>query len=127
MENTYKTLLNQLLDLELEAFSKCADERKRLHDVEWENRADSKSSVLGEVEIAANDIRGVAKNCVSGKPENVSHVIEALEAIAIFKNKVIANWIAFESGKSPKFFQCLLTIESLRACSIAMLQNLTRS
>ncbi|MCI5142136.1 MAG: hypothetical protein D3909_10545 [Candidatus Electrothrix sp. ATG1] len=116
----YFILLEFLLQQVGVAYQDCSNDRKKIHDIEWEE--DDKPSVLGEVEVFSDFIIGHVTsiiNCNEKMSKNDrAEIICALKTRSIFGSSPISEWIAYEAAKYSGYYNYLQSIEILRVATI---------
>lgn len=107
--------IQKLHHLSFELYEKCKKERHALHLEEWE--LDISSSPLGEMELFADSIAGVASSICNGTVP--------LEHLDLMKrsdlNRAIPNLHMIQ--KYPLIFEYVQNSESLRQLSILFLEK----
>lgn len=122
MIELYSKVLEVLLKLLDSAFSNSSSNRKRLHDIEWDEE-DSSPSILGEVEIRADAVIGIARACLEKDHIDISEFIDILEANSVYGSEAIVNWVANDGGDFQEFLQYLAAVENLRTGMMALLNK----
>lgn len=105
------------------AFSNCSKDRKRLHDIEWEAEECS-PSILGEVEVRADTVIGIARSCINKQPDNIDGLIDILKEKSIYQSESIVNWLAVDGGDYLGFVGYIVAIENLRSGTVALLEQM---
>ena len=122
MVDIYKEMLSTLLKFLEIAFSNSAISRKNLHEIEWEAE-DGQPSILGEAEVRADTVIGIARTCLKRQPENIDKLIDTLEAGSIYKSEHLVNWLANSGDDFPEFLGYMMAIENLRVGTITFLKK----
>lgn len=122
MTDIHEKTLGVLLRFLNVAFSNSSTDRKLLHKIEWKEE-DGSPSILGEVEVRADTIIGIARTCLKRNPARISNIINALEVNSIYKSKILVNWLANYGDNFPGFLGYIAAIENLRISTLAFLKN----
>ncbi|TQV82429.1 hypothetical protein FKG94_06700 [Exilibacterium tricleocarpae] len=122
MAVSYKKVLAVLLRLLETAFSNSSVNRKVLHELEWQAE-EGGSSVLGEVEVRADTVIGIARTCLRKQPENINELTDALEESSVYRSEVLIDWLANSGDEFPDFCSYIAAIENLRTCTITFLRG----
>ncbi|OUS24652.1 hypothetical protein A9Q99_24100 [Gammaproteobacteria bacterium 45_16_T64] len=122
MTSTYGKILEILLKYLEVVFSSSSEDRKRLHDIEWEAEDDS-PSILGEVEVRADTVIGIARTCLKRRPENISKLVYTLKESSVYQSDSIVSWLAVNGGDYQNFIGYMAAIENLRIGTIAFLEK----
>jgi hypothetical protein len=111
-------LFNHFLEF---SYTNSAAERKRLHNIEYES--ENESSILGEVEIRADTVVGIALTCLKKCPDNTSELVDRLKKNSIYNSDSILDWLADDQSEFHKFFGYIVAIESLNNVVISFLEQ----
>lgn len=122
MMNVYEKALNVLLKFLELAFTASALNRKSIHEVEWEAEEGS-PSVLGEIEVRADTVIGIARTCMKKRPENANELIDILEACSIYQSEVLVGWLAASGEDYQEFIGYIAAIENLRMGTMTFLKK----
>ncbi|WP_044617283.1 hypothetical protein [Gynuella sunshinyii] len=122
MIGVYSKALEVLLKFLELAFSRSANDRKRLHDIEWEAE-EGAPSVLGEVEVRADAVIGIVRTHLKRQTNNIDEVVEALRAGSIYESESIVRWIASDGDNFHEFLCYIEAIENLRTSMMTFLKN----
>ena len=114
------SILRNLLESTNLSYHNCQDDRKKLHDIEW-NSPDTTPSILGEVEIFSDYYVGCIESCLKKNFQNADETIIKLENRRIIDINVITDWIANSALNYIKYFTYIQTVENLRNISIQIL------
>lgn len=110
-----RAALKFMLDEVLRHHSEFRQERKKLHEIEW-NAGDDAPSVLGEAEIRATAVVGTASLCLQQiGPKNLQDHWNALSNVTIYGSKTLSDWMKLHSTEFPGFTAYLQAVEYLRA------------
>ena len=113
MSEKSKYIINILVDLVNEAYCLCKDDRHKIHEVEWLSQNNS-ISILGESEIRADAIIGIARSYIRDSLKDKVKRIEVLENYCIYNSSVLGNWLITEGENFKKFSTYLHYLENLR-------------
>jgi hypothetical protein len=122
MSDIYKRMLNLLLKALEMAFSNSSMNRKSLHEIEWEME-EGHPSILGEIEIRADTVIGVARTCLKKQPKGIDELIDTLESSSVYQSEIIVNWLADNGDNFPEFMTYITAIENLRIGTITFLKK----
>jgi hypothetical protein len=112
--------LAALLDEVNRSYSRCSEERKKLHEVEWDAGADS-LSILGESEVRMNFVVGTVRSWLAGGQYFGDR--KDFAARSLHHSATLHSWIVKESVSYPRFAAYLQAIEHLRATAFALLSS----
>lgn len=114
--------LNVLLDFLELAFRNSAINRKKLHEIEWKAEEGS-PSILGEVEVRADAVIGIARTYLKKRPENINELVDALEVNSIYQSELLVGWLAANGEDYQEFLGYIAAIENLRMGTITFLNK----
>jgi len=103
------------------AFRNSAADRRRLHDSEW-RAGDDTPSVLGEVEVRADAVRGIVLTRLAVGRHETTKLIDIVTSSCFAGSPLLSSWLADESVRFPAFASYLRALEDLRAATLADLQ-----
>ena len=118
----YEKVLNVLLKFLELAFTASTLNRKSLHEIEWEAEEGS-PSVLGEIEVRADAVIGIARTCLKKRPENINELLDTLEASSIYQSELLVGWLAASGEDYQEFLGYITAIENLRMVTMAFLKK----
>lgn len=103
-------------------FLKSASDRKTLHDFEWESEKGD-PSVLGEVEVRADTVSGIARSLQKRNPRNILSTIRILQENSIYRSNTIKSWLIKNSSQFYYFVNYIIAVENLNSNTIELLEN----
>ena len=117
-ENVLITLLKYLES----TFSSSGPDRGALHKVEW-NAGSGAPSVLGEVEVRADNVVGISMRCLGNVPCNVNELIDFLKKESIYQSETLLEWISKNGDDYHGFLCYIAAVENLRVGTLAFLES----
>lgn len=121
MTGVYRNFVNVLINVFEQAYFDSLSDRKHLHDIEW-NSEDDTPSILGEVEVRADAIMGIAKTCLKKEPNNREELIDILLNNSVYSSESIVAWVASEGTSFCDFLRYIESIENLRMGTLSFLE-----
>ena len=116
-------MLGLLLRMVEVAYRGCSVDRRRLHDIEWGNDDDA-ISIIGEVEVRADEVTGVALTLLKKKRLNgVAGVIESLEDRSVYESDNVVRWLVENGGEFVEFMCYISAVENLRFGLVSVLRR----
>lgn len=122
----YRALTEVLIESQEIAYRECKDERKQLHDIEWE-AYETTSSVLGEVEIRIDNILGIVSSFMTKEVANCydkEHILQTLNSNSIYLSNTIVCFIIEKGYAFHKFVNYIFMIENLRMSVIGFINKI---
>lgn len=110
--NESRKIIEVILKLVEDSYRSSEQERKKLHNKEWEEFADS-PSILGETEIRADVIIGYVKCYIKEGLKRDDEVISVLHKYRIMNSKALSLWLLNERFNYPNFTLYLHHLEYL--------------
>lgn len=107
-------LLSILLENEVDLFQESSNERNSLHKIEIEMN-DEGYSILGEMEIFTNHIRGIVKSVVESKRKiNHEELLEKLNEKNLFQDSKFLNWFEQNGKNFNKICDHIVLVDYMR-------------
>lgn len=108
--NTSKEHINKVLNQLLTDYKNTREERRKL--LHWEESKDF--SILGEIEIFTDNIRGYASQITNNTLENPQEKLEILKQIQIFNIPNFWNWYFQYENEYPQLENYIEKLNYLR-------------
>lgn len=117
IQNDIRRLLQLLLDFVKIEYQKSHQDRKQLHDEEWEAE-EQEFSILGEAEIRADAVIGIVRNYLFNPHFDTKSAQETLYEYSIYNSKVLMSWLSEHKESYIQFTAYLHAIEHLRLVAL---------
>ena len=118
--------LRTLLDVLQREYLESAVERKLLHQVEWGTK--TANSILGEVEVQADDVIGIASSALARTltAARAVELVTALKSTPSPNADFVSDWTADMQNQKefPKFLHYINSIQTLRTEALAFLESI---
>lgn len=115
------SLLRSLYRFFESSYENSSFERKKIHSMECESN--DEFSILGEVEIRADTVAGIALTCIKRQPDSPETLINKLKNNSIYNSDVISNWLSVEKSEFPNFYIYIVSMETLNSALIRSLEK----
>ena len=112
-------VLLKLLEL---TFTSSSFDRKQMHNIEWEAE-DYLPSILGEVEVRADTVIGIARSCLKKQPDHANELVKMLLENSVYNSDSTVSWVATVGIDFHDFLSYIAAIENLRMGTVALLQK----
>ena len=112
-----KQLLELLLDFVKAEYQQSRQDRKHLHDEEWQ-AGEQAPSILGEAEIRADAVIGVVRGYLFSQNFDTKSARETLHKYSVYDSKVLMPWLLKHAESHAQFVAYLHAIEHLRLVAL---------
>ncbi len=112
-----KQLLELLLDFVKIEYQRSSQDRRLLHDEEWE-ASEQMSSILGEAEVRADAVIGVVRSYLFSQNFDTQSACETLQRYSVYDSQVLMLWLLKHTTGHARFVAYLHAIEHLRLVAL---------